>query len=45
MDQPETLPQSGGSYSRDPETGELLPLTPPPADPAPVGGPSSGREE
>lgn len=36
MDQPDTLPQSGGSYQRHPDTGALIPITQPPTPiPAP----------
>lgn len=40
----EVLPQSGGSYSRDPNTGALDPITvpaPPPAAPEQPAAPAS----
>ena len=30
------MPQAGGSYTRDPETGDLAPTTPQPAPAAPA---------
>ncbi|MDD5297662.1 MAG: hypothetical protein PHU46_12185 [Rhodocyclaceae bacterium] len=39
---PETLPQAGGSYTRDPNSGALIPNTPPLQDA--VGPDSSGQE-
>ncbi|MGE3596641.1 MAG: hypothetical protein AB7N70_13920 [Dehalococcoidia bacterium] len=32
---PERDPQAGGSYLRDPKTGELVPVKPEPKEPAP----------
>ena len=36
MSTPEPLPHAGGSYQRDPVTGELTPSTPLPAAPIPA---------
>ncbi|MDD5249643.1 MAG: hypothetical protein PHY45_11690 [Rhodocyclaceae bacterium] len=33
---PEPLPQTGGSFTRDPETGELMPIAPSEPDPVPA---------